>query len=225
MEMNIRLNSLYIFVEDMERARKFYEGFFEIKTEKNYPSLFIVGDFSFLLVNFKEIYKPYIYGNNCLPSFEVEDIDLCIRKLDEIKAQIIFPCSKIMNNWVLEFKDSEGNDIEIYSKIDNKCNENFTGRINSSNIYNKLVRDKIIDIIKNKGEKPVYYNLDKANYDKELKKKLIEEVNEYYVSNEIEELADIFEVLYTIMEKSKIKYEEIEKIRKNKVEIRGGFEK
>jgi predicted enzyme related to lactoylglutathione lyase len=183
MDINIKLNSLYIFVDSMERACNFYEVFFGIRTEKDHPGLFIVGEFRFLLVDFKSINKPYIYGNNCLPSFEVDDINLCIKKLEELKAQIIFPCSKIFNNWVLEFRDSEGNDIEVYSKIQNKCNEKFKGRIIGSNMYNKLVRDKIIQIINNRGENPVYDILDNTKYEKELRKKLIEEANEYYISN------------------------------------------
>ena len=77
--------------------------------------------------------------------------------------------------------------------MQNKCNENFKGRIIGSNIYNKLVRDKIIEIINERGDGPIYEKLDKANYEKELRKKLIEEANEFYLSNEREELADIFE--------------------------------
>ena len=34
----------------------------------------------------------------------------------ELNAKIVFPLTKIKNNWVLEFKDSEENDIEVYCK-------------------------------------------------------------------------------------------------------------
>ena len=62
-------------------------------------------------------------------------------------------------------------------------------------IYNKLVRDNIPEImIKNKA-KPVTRILSDEEYLIELNKKLLEEVKEYLESGEIEELADIEEVI------------------------------
>ena len=45
-------------------------------------------------------------------------------------------------------------------------------------IYNKLVRDKITNIIKEKGETPVVRVLDEVEYKNELEKKLYEEYKE-----------------------------------------------
>jgi predicted enzyme related to lactoylglutathione lyase len=116
MDYDIKLNSLYICVENMDRAKKFYENIFGIKTDKDRNDMFIVGNFRFLLFDYKGN-KEVIVGNNCLPSFEVSDIDKFINKLNKLNVKIIFPKTKILNNWVLEFKDTEGNEIEIYSKI------------------------------------------------------------------------------------------------------------
>ena len=44
-------------------------------------------------------------------------MDKLRKKLDELKVEIVFPLTKIDKNRVLEFKDSEGNDIEVYCKI------------------------------------------------------------------------------------------------------------
>lgn len=41
-------------------------------------------------------------------------------------------------------------------------------------IYNKLVRDKIVDIIKSKNETPIVRTLDDLKYKNELEKKLDE---------------------------------------------------
>ncbi|MBY9004979.1 MAG: hypothetical protein KGD73_13465 [Candidatus Lokiarchaeota archaeon] len=59
------------------------------------------------------------WGENCLPSFEVNDINKIIEKLKRLDRKIVFPLTKILDNWVLEFKDTECNDIEVTSKINN----------------------------------------------------------------------------------------------------------
>lgn len=92
-------------------------------------------------------------------------------------------------------------------------------------IYNKLVRDKIIDIIESEGRKTSYKILDNEEYRKELNKKLQEEVNEYIEDNNIEELADIVEVIYGILNSMDVSIEDFEKIRISKQEKRGSFNK
>ena len=90
-------------------------------------------------------------------------------------------------------------------------------------MYKKLVRDNIPNIIEQKGEKPVTRILDDEEYKKLLDEKLIEEVNEYINSDEVEELADIVEVIYAILDYKEVKLENFEKIRLSKKEKRGGF--
>ena len=89
--------------------------------------------------------------------------------------------------------------------------------------YKKLVRDKIPQIIKSNGEKPVTRILDDEEYLKELNIKLREEVKEYLEDGNIEELADIVEVIYGILDAKKVTLEEFENIRRSKVEKRGAF--
>ena len=90
-------------------------------------------------------------------------------------------------------------------------------------IYNKLVRDKIPDIIKKDSRKPITKILNDEEYKKELDKKLQEEVKEYLEDNNIEELADIVEVIYGILASKDISLEEFESVRKKKAEKRGAF--
>ncbi|GAG87914.1 unnamed protein product, partial [marine sediment metagenome] len=73
-------------------------------------------DFSF---KFWYRFKHALDNVYCLPSFEVNDINKVIEKLKILDREIVFPLTKIGDNWVLEFKDTEGNDIEVYSKINN----------------------------------------------------------------------------------------------------------
>ena len=92
-------------------------------------------------------------------------------------------------------------------------------------IYNKLVRDNIEEIMISKGAKPVTRILSDEEYLIELNKKLLEEVNEYLESGEVEELADIKEVFLAILEVKQISNENLEEIRINKVKKRGAFKK
>lgn len=91
--------------------------------------------------------------------------------------------------------------------------------------YNKLVRDNIPDIIKKNGAVPASRILDDAEFAAALNQKLIEETEEYLSSNEIEELADIYEVMLAILHNRGISMEEFERIRNQKAEERGGFKK
>jgi len=95
----------------------------------------------------------------------------------------------------------------------------------SMKVYNKLVRDKIPEIIKEKGDLAETRELSDLEYLKELNKKLKEEVVEYLKDNNVEELADIVEVIYGILNAKNISLDEFEKIRKDKVDKRGAFSK
>ena len=91
--------------------------------------------------------------------------------------------------------------------------------------YNKLVRDKIPEIIELSGKAYVIEILSNEDYLKMLDEKLNEEVAEYQADNNIEELADILEVLYAIMHAHGYSIDELEKIRKEKADKRGAFAK
>lgn len=92
-------------------------------------------------------------------------------------------------------------------------------------VYNKLVRDRIPEIIESKNESCKTRILDDKEYLDELNKKILEEVKEYLESGSVEELADIEEVLRAILEIKNCSYEDFENIRKTKVEKRGAFKK
>lgn len=92
-------------------------------------------------------------------------------------------------------------------------------------IYNKLVRDNIPEIIKNKGETPCFSVLDDKNFNKQLRKKLKEEVYEYLMSEEIEELADIIEVIEALANHKGSSLEKVLEIKEDKAKKNGKFEK
>ena len=90
-------------------------------------------------------------------------------------------------------------------------------------IYNKLVRDKIPEIIEKNNEMCKIRILEDKEYLAELNKKLQEEVQEYLQSGDVEELADIEEVLRAILDVKGYNYEHFETLRKAKVDKRGAF--
>ena len=91
--------------------------------------------------------------------------------------------------------------------------------------YDKLVRDKIPEIIRYDNGNPVTHVADEKEYWEKLKEKLKEEAEEFYKNNNNEELADILEVIEGICYFRNIKREEIEEIRLKKEKERGGFKK
>jgi predicted house-cleaning noncanonical NTP pyrophosphatase (MazG superfamily) len=94
-------------------------------------------------------------------------------------------------------------------------------------IYNKLVRDRIPEIIESTGKKFSTRILNNEEYITELKKKSFEELQEYVqvTNNEdaIEELADLLEIIHTLAEYHGSSIQMIEEVRKVKAEKRGGF--
>lgn len=92
-------------------------------------------------------------------------------------------------------------------------------------IYNKLVRDKILDIIKANRQIPTHKILTDDEYATELMKKLFEEVEEYRKDRNTDELADILEVVYALARLHNCTPEELERLRAKKADKRGGFSK
>ena len=91
-------------------------------------------------------------------------------------------------------------------------------------LYNKAIRDKIPEIISESGKKFNIKHLDDESFLAELEKKLVEEVNEYTESKDVEELADLLEVIYRISELRGVNCDELDKTRKDKAEKRGKFD-
>lgn len=88
--------------------------------------------------------------------------------------------------------------------------------------YTKLVRDKIPEILDEKGipyEKKIATNEELKDW---LVLKLEEEINEFKEAKNIEELADILEVIKALQNLPE--FSDVESVRQKKAEERGGFE-
>ena len=91
-------------------------------------------------------------------------------------------------------------------------------------LHNKLVRDKIPDIIKESGRKCKTKILSEKDYVFELERKLSEEVHEYKLDKNPDELCDVLEVVYALAVARGMSLEELEAKRIAKLESRGGFD-
>ena len=85
-------------------------------------------------------------------------------------------------------------------------------------IHNKLVRDRIPEIIEKSGKTAYYRILNNEEYIEELDRKLNEECAEYKEDKSIEELADMLEVIYAIAQARGYSIEELEQVRAEKAE-------
>jgi predicted house-cleaning noncanonical NTP pyrophosphatase (MazG superfamily) len=94
-------------------------------------------------------------------------------------------------------------------------------------IHNKLVRDRIPEIIESTGKKFSIKILTNEEYIKELKNKSREELEEYLNAENdkdaIEELADLLEIIHALAECHGTTFEAVEEVRQKKAEKRGGF--
>jgi len=91
--------------------------------------------------------------------------------------------------------------------------------------YNKLVRDKIPEIIEKSDKKAIVEELGNKAYKKYLDEKLEEELQEYLAGDSVDELADIVEVIHAILKYKGIDIKDFEDIRKKKAEERGTFDR
>ncbi|MGA3292224.1 MAG: nucleoside triphosphate pyrophosphohydrolase [Candidatus Microgenomates bacterium] len=95
-------------------------------------------------------------------------------------------------------------------------------------IHNKLVRDKIPQVIKASGGEGKIKILSEKRFEEELKKKLIEEAKELNKASKeeiVNELADVLELTKSIAAHYKIKFSKVEKFMMAKRKKRGGFRK
>lgn len=95
----------------------------------------------------------------------------------------------------------------------------------ATKVYNKLVRDLIPDIIAESGKECRTRILSNEEYLKMLDLKLDEELSEYHQDQNIEELADLLELIRAAANARGYTFEELEAVRAEKAKKRGGFEK
>ena len=92
-------------------------------------------------------------------------------------------------------------------------------------VYNKLVRDRIPEIIEASGKTCVAVTLPDDAYIRMLDAKLNEELAEYQQSKSLEELADLLEVMGAVVKARGYTWDDLTRVRKEKCAARGAFDK
>ena len=93
----------------------------------------------------------------------------------------------------------------------------------STRKYHKLVRDRIPEIIESSGKTCITEILTDENYLCMIDAKLDEELAEYHKDQNIEELADLMEVIYAATIARGYTLEQLEQVRAEKATKRGAF--
>lgn len=89
--------------------------------------------------------------------------------------------------------------------------------------YNKLVRDRVPEILQRQGLHPLTRHLDEKEYMHALHEKLKEEMREYMAGRNMEELADVVEVIDAILQARGLSMEMLDNLRKMKAQSNGAF--
>jgi|GEM_PF-1508378 len=114
----MKLRYIILKVKDIERAKSFYSRLLSMEPTKEEPDRMIVFDMENVKIG---LYNPLAdgyslsdtdFGNNCYAAFGVDDINSELKRVSSF-AEIIDQKKVDYHEW-FEFKDSEGNILEIH---------------------------------------------------------------------------------------------------------------
>ncbi len=153
----------------------------------------------------------YIFIENNGPA--TKKLDICENQDDGAYSDVFFIDAEIVS---YHFDKQKGKEMWL--------NQSKTSEPQEVIIYDKLVRDRIPEIIQASGDTCDIEFLSSEAYLEKLEEKLEEEMKEYRESGSIEEIADILEVLYALASARGCSPSELEEVRKKKASERGAFE-
>ena len=113
----MKVNSLYVCVKDLERAKKLYQDvIFDRKSslETDRFVFFDIDGFLFGLFDPKITGEKVHYGNNTVPTIEVDDIDKLHKRLTEAGLKTVLFPQNVNETRIFQVEDTEGNILEFY---------------------------------------------------------------------------------------------------------------
>ena len=118
--MKVEMKALYLSVKDMDRAVKFYEEIFgtTVSNLDKQMSSFDFGSLAMLLFDPKANNEQVSYGNNVVPTIEVDDVESMFKLIQKKGCDIVMPLTRIGTYSLFQAKDTEGNVIEFYQNVE-----------------------------------------------------------------------------------------------------------
>ncbi len=114
----MKLRYIILKVKDLQRAKNFYSRFLSMEPTKEEQNRMVVFDLQNIKIG---LYNPSAdgysisesdFGNSCYAAFGVDDVESELKRVSEF-AEIICHKKVDRHEW-FEFKDSEGNVLEIH---------------------------------------------------------------------------------------------------------------
>jgi len=90
-------------------------------------------------------------------------------------------------------------------------------------VYNKLIRDKIPEIMLSEGKNYAVHTASEEEYRQKLKEKLLEEASEFLKKPSLEEIGDVAEVFGAILEAFDYSVEDLQHQILKKISEKGSF--
>lgn len=114
----MKLRNLYVLVQDTERAIDFYTRLLDFKLlrKQDRYTILTFDEVYFGLLN-EKFESKVSRGNNCVPVFQVVDIDAWFNKLKESGVKFVSEITKLPDVSLFQFYDSEGNILEMYQEV------------------------------------------------------------------------------------------------------------
>jgi len=117
----MKLDHVYVSVEDMDRAIAFYEDMLGMQIAHREENQWADFDFGsgcyFGLIDYRIIDEKRTHGNNTVPTFWADDVDAVYQKVKEYGVTINFEPTDLSfttyKYYCFECEDTEGNLIEI----------------------------------------------------------------------------------------------------------------
>ena len=116
----MKVNSLYVSVKDRPRALNLYQNIIferEPYLETDRFVFFNIEGFLFGLFDSTVTGEKVQYGNNTVPTIEVNDVDSLYERLTKVGLKTILPLQEVNGTKIFQVEDTESNILEFYQWI------------------------------------------------------------------------------------------------------------
>jgi predicted enzyme related to lactoylglutathione lyase len=115
----MKLKNIYFLVQDTNRAIEFYIKVLGMTLHRQQDRYTILkfDDMWVGLLNEKFSDTEVVRGNNCIPVFEVEDLNQEYVRLKDLNVKFLTEITILSDVRFFQFYDSEGNILEFYQEL------------------------------------------------------------------------------------------------------------